>query len=295
MRDSGEDSLVTDLARAADKLSNASEKNFVNPFEFIKWPERHDPGQWYFSPELISLYATSFYQTLDETARKELSFYECVNFFSLNIHGEKSLVADIAGRLHVQENPAISRYLHHFLDEENKHMIYFAGFCERYAGKVYPEKKVEFPRDYAPGEKEFLFYARVYIFEEIVDAYNARMARDERLAEVARQINRIHHEEEARHLAFGRKMLAHLLEMHRPDWDTATLEGIRDYLAAYLDSIWREYYNPAVYRDCGFDNAYQLYETAWNHTENRAHRQSVSEKCTRYFASLGVIDESLLT
>ena len=42
-------------------------------------------------------------------------------------------------------------YLHHFLDEENKHMVCFGGFCTRYAGKIYPDRKVAFPREYARG------------------------------------------------------------------------------------------------------------------------------------------------
>ena len=46
------------------------------------------------------------------------------------------------------EDPMLSPYLHHFLDEENKHMIYFGRFCTDYANKIYPDKKLVFPREH---------------------------------------------------------------------------------------------------------------------------------------------------
>ena len=59
--------------------------------------------QWFMSPELISIYGTSEYDKLDLKQKQILSFYESVNFFSLNIHGEKSLVEGIAHRLYSKE------------------------------------------------------------------------------------------------------------------------------------------------------------------------------------------------
>src|SRR6266705_194388 len=63
---------------------------------------------------------------------------------NLNIHGEKALVEGLARKLYEREKREISPYLHHFLDEENKHMVYFGEFCTRYAGKIYPDKKLIF-------------------------------------------------------------------------------------------------------------------------------------------------------
>src|SRR5205814_2962320 len=107
---------------------------------------------------------------------------------------------------------------------------YFATFCLQYAGKIYPDRKVVFPREYAPGEEHMLFFGRVMIFEEIVDYFNRRMATDERLSTVAREINRLHHADESRHLIFGRRIVKELFEHFRPKWSEATVEGIRSYL-----------------------------------------------------------------
>ena len=49
----------------------------------------------------------------------------------------------------------ITEYLHHFVDEENKHMVMFGEFCNRYIGKVYPEKKISLGREYAKGKRKW--------------------------------------------------------------------------------------------------------------------------------------------
>lgn len=273
------------------KLCEASRRKSVDPYTYVDWPDRLDPGQWFTSQELISLYGTPRWERLDDAARARLSFLEAVNFCSINIHGEKSLIEGLAQRLYSPTDAweACSPYLHHFIDEENKHLVYFGGFCRRYAGKVYPDRKLDFPRKYAPGEEDFLFFARVLVFEEIADVYNQRMANDERLAPIARRINLIHHLEETRHLVFGRQIVADLFERHAPSWTSQTLESVRGYLAAYVLATWREYYNPEVYADAGFDDPYDLAEEAFRHEGRRAQRREISASLVRYLLEQGIL------
>src|SRR5262249_18472487 len=133
---------MNSLGDAVAKLCAASIRGYINPDSDIGWPDTVGSDQWCTSPELISLYGTSVYDSLSAAAQKRLSFYEAINFFSINIHGEKSLIRGLARRLYGKSIDGVSRYLHHFLDEENKHMMYFAGFCMRYAGKVYPNRRM---------------------------------------------------------------------------------------------------------------------------------------------------------
>ena len=279
------------ISKTVKRLSEISIKDYINPYTHLVWPEAIDGAEWFTSPELISAYGTRWYEELDAAAKRRLSFYEAVNFFSLNIHGEKSLVEGLAARLYKKGNDEISPYLHHFLDEENKHMVYFGTFCMKYAGKVYPDKKIVFPRDHAPGEEDFLFFARVLIFEEIVDVYNVTMARDERLSGIARQINLLHHRDEARHLVFGRQIVKELFERYAPAWPAATLGGVRDYLKSYLAATWKEYYNPAVYRDAGSDSPYELMQEAFQAESSREHRKRVSRGCVEFLTENGILDE----
>jgi hypothetical protein len=238
--------------KTLEKLCEKSRED-AHP-EAIEWPAEIDPDSWCMAPELISLHGTARYEALDEAGRKRLAFREAVNFFSLNIHGEKSLVAGLAQRLYRKgSRPGHDAYLHHFLEEENRHMGYFGGFCSRYGGGVYPDKKMAFASEGAPGEEDFLFFAKVLVFEEIVDVYNVRCARDERLHPLVRRIHSLHHRDEARHLAFGRQVVRDLFAQHAAGWGSEGTARIRRYLADYLESTWKEYYNPQVYVDAGLE------------------------------------------
>ena len=136
----------TDLA---PKLSIASIKKSWDVYSAFDWPDTLPEDAWYMSPELISLYGTDFYETLTEEQQKKLSFTELCNFFSLVLQGERPLVQGLVHRLYLKSTEqVVSDYLHHFIDEENKHMIMFGMFLNRYLGKVYPEKKISIPREH---------------------------------------------------------------------------------------------------------------------------------------------------
>jgi hypothetical protein len=279
------------ISQVAERLSSQSVKGYYNPYELMKFPESVDRQNWFTSPELISLFATPEYEKLTEEQKQNLSFFEAVNFFSLNIHGEKALLEGLTQRLYDEQPAPVTNYIHHFVDEENKHMYYFGTFCQKYAGKIYPDRKFHFPREYAEGEEEFLFYVKVFIFEEIVDFYNVTTAKDERVLSLCREINRNHHEDEVRHLAFGRVMLKELFDQYAPRWSAETLQGVRDYIRSYYLSTWREYYNPDIYADAGLANAYEIAESVFESQTAKAHRNKTSKASLLYLCKIGVLSE----
>lgn len=280
-----------ELKSTVQKLSDLSREAYANPYTSLRFPAAVSIGEeWFTSPELISVAGTADYENLDEQQKMSVSFFDAVNFFSLNIHGEKALLEGLAHRLYASSLSDLSPYLHHFLDEENKHMVYFAEFCTRYAGKIYRDRKVVFPRQYAPGEEDFLFFARVLIFEEIVDFFNRRMGRDERLNAVARQINQMHHDDESRHLVFGRKVVRELFDQHRARWDDETLGRIRESVTAHYNAVWREYYNPDAYGDAGFPDPYEIADSAFSRADApRALRRKASKSSIDHLTSVGVL------
>lgn len=280
---------VTAVAAVAQRLSASSRRTYQNPYDAITWPDEVDRHQWFTSPAFISLYGTPAWDGLGEDQRRELSFWEAVNFYSLNIHGEKALMEGLAHRLYQPGLEPVAEYLHHFLDEENKHSIWFGTFCTRYAAKIYPDRKVAFARNFAEGEEDFLFFAKVSIFEEIVDRYNLAMARDDQLVAVARQINANHHAEETRHLVFGRRIVAELWRKWVDRWPPEVVDGIRTHLAAYVTATWKEFYNPDVYRDAGFADPWATATQAWEHPATRAHRDEISRFCLRPLVEAGVL------
>jgi hypothetical protein len=282
---------MAELEKLADRLSEASVKSYQSPYEAVVWPEAVDPDAWYFSPELMSLYGTPAWDALDEAGRKRLSFWEAVNFFSLNIHGEKPLIEGLAHRLYKSKvRTAVDDYLHHFLDEENKHSVYFGGFCQRYA-KIYRSRHVAFGGSPAREVGDLLFFAKVLLFEEHADRYNVLQSKDSRLHPLAVFINAAHHADESRHLVFNRAIVQAFWDTYRPSWDDATIADIRATIEQFFLVTWREYYNPDVYADAGFADPWQVAEDAWNSPAQRAHRRSISAKCLRFFISTGLLLE----
>jgi hypothetical protein len=282
---------VTEMTATVEKLCNASVKDYKSPYVSLKWDDELDKKQWFTSPELISIYGTEAYDRLSLEQQQLLSFYEAVNFYSLNIHGEKPLVEGMAQRIYRKDNFDVSPYLHHFIGEENNHMTWFGGFCTRYAGKIYPDKKLVFPREYEPGEEDFLFFAKVMIFEEIADVYNVRMSLDDRLNPIAKQINHLHHHDEARHLVFGRKFVSELYARHSGKWSHSTRKHLQSYLEEYMAATWKEYYNPHVYKDAGIADCFDVHEEAYLSETQRAHRQKVSAGCIAYLMGNGMIEK----
>ncbi|MCP5245553.1 MAG: diiron oxygenase [Burkholderiales bacterium] len=273
------------------KLSTASVKRYSNPYAEFEWPDHIDESEWLFSPELSSLAGTDVFDSLNEVQLRKLCFWELINFFSLNIHGEKALLQGLTKRLYSDWPAEISDYLHHFVGEENKHMTLFGTFCNRYAKKVYPSKNYQIPGNFSQGEEDFLFFVRVVIFEELVDYYNLSMSRDERLHPLSRAINGYHHNDESRHLAFGRKITKHIFDTYSPQWSEETLANIRRYLADYIVATWKEYYNPWVYKDAQINDAYEVYQMAWDHEAQRALRKMVSRKCLEFLTHSGILKE----
>lgn len=286
--------MAAALQDITEKLCRISREHFIDPFSRLEWPDSLDRHQWFMSPELLSVYGTSRYEELDEDARKILSFYETVNFFSINIHGERMLIEGLAKRLYRRHTETVSPYLHHFLDEENKHMFYFGRFCHRYAGKVYPEKKLPMEHEAAEGEDEFLFFARVMLFEEMVDVYNRRMAKDERLVPIAREINWLHHFEEARHLVFGRRIVEALYETHGPDWSGEVIERLAAELVAFLESTWRDLFNPEAYRDAGLPDCYGLRRELLADPVVIERGRAFSKRCARTLTKIGLLTEDMI-
>lgn len=274
------------------KLCDASKKQ-ADAFSAFVWPESVNTSQWFMSEELISLFGTDVYENMTDGERKQLSFYECVNFFSLNIHGERALMEGISARLYLKDHLASTPYLHYFVEEENKHMYYFGSFCTRYADKIYPQRKLQFSREYQPGEEDFLFFAKILIFEEVVDAYNLRMSRNPALNSVARQINFMHHLDEARHLVFGRELVAHLFRNYCESWSPQTLAGIQQYLIDYIQTCWKEYYNPDVYRDCGIANPVVLRKTAWECGYQQKLRAEITGPVIAYLTAQKILPQGV--
>jgi hypothetical protein len=276
------------------QLHASSVRNYVNPYVLFSWPDVLDSHEWCTSPELVSLCGTEFWEDLDSETRRMLAFYEAVNFFSLNVHGERQQMEGLARRLYDRDNDHLAPYLHHFIDEENKHNVVFAEFCLRYANKLYPHAALAFEREYASGEEDFLFFARILVFEEVAVSHNALMGRDERLAGIARAINHYHYVDEVRHLRFGRAVVSDLWRRFSPEWPPEVVARVRQDLIGFLRATWMQYYSTAAYRDAGIADAYSVRAAAFDHPACVRRRRELSRHCTAFLRSAQITEEEVL-
>ena len=149
--------------------------------------------------------------------------------------------------------------------------------------RPYQLHKIDF---YDRGEALF----KTLVFEELVDVYNRTMARDDRLEATVRRINDLHHFDETRHLAFGRRVVKDMFDRHAEHWSPEKLQSIRKYLASYLAATWKEYYNPDAYRDAGLADSLTLRNQALAHPAQRAHCARIEQSAMRFLTQNGILE-----
>ncbi|CAM5423355.1 MULTISPECIES: diiron oxygenase [Streptomyces] len=273
-----------------DRLEQLAESGYYNPYTMFDWPDKIEPDMPWMSESLTTLAGTPMWDELTREQQLALTRYEAINFFSLNIHGIRELMSEVVMRIHEKTYANVSEFLHHFIGEENEHMWFFAQFCLRYGGKLYPAQptlKADSVEHLSSVAREMIVFARILIFEEIVDYYNAHMATDQSLPHIAREINRVHHQDESRHVAFGRMIFTNLLgQVAKRDPDEVPV--VAEYLENYLQYSIGTLYNPAAYRDAGIPDALALRRRALEHPARVAAHDEVLKRTRKFLSKAGV-------
>jgi P-aminobenzoate N-oxygenase AurF len=240
------------------RLVEKSERDYYNPYRLFEWPPSLPEDAYWMSPELMIESDTAVGAGFSEEQRKAVSKWESINFYSLNVHGIRELLHEIVARIHTTNFEAPSEYFHHIIGEENEHMWFFAAFCRNYGKKIYPLRSLSLAGPEIADADHFLVFARLLIFEELVDVFNQHMAKDERLDPTIRKVNAVHHQDESRHIAFGRQIVAMLHADLRDRLDDGELAVLEDYLKRYMRSSVDSLCEPAVYRDAGIPEPYAV-------------------------------------
>lgn len=281
------------IAETLDKLVEDSTEHYYNPYNRFHWVDELPDEQWWMSPSLMSVHDTPWARKLDEAQLMRLSKWESINFFSLNIHGIRELLIEVTRRIHIPGFEVASEFFHRFLGEENSHMWFFAQFCLRYGGKIYPDKALrQADESHDPQLASFLVFARILIFEELVDHFNIRMGRDTSLHPLIREINQAHHDDEWRHIVMGRKLVEQLYEPLRARSDQAVVSHVDEYLRRYIVSSIQSLYNPTVYRDARLPDAYALRTEVLEHPARASYHEAFMHRITGFLTKQGIISQA---
>jgi hypothetical protein len=279
------------LLEILDRLSNMSIEDYYNPYQMFEWPDTLPQHMWWMSPELTTTFNTEVAGELEEEQLFRLSKFESVNFYSLNVHGIRELLIEVTKRIHTDEFATPSEFFHHFIGEENEHMWFFAEFCQRYGKKIYKQLRGG-AETVPPGNAaSLLVFTRILIFEEFVDHFNLRMASDERLNDTIRQINRIHHQDESRHIAFGRELVRVLFESFQSQAAPEELDQVRTYVKRYLTHSFESLFNPEVYRDAGIPKPLEVRRRLLEGPRRSELEAQVFRKTLPYLTKLGLLAE----
>lgn len=280
---------TTKLERVMGKLVELTRADPHNPYTDLQWPESID-GVW-MSPELMSIHGTSVETELDEETLAALNKWECVNFFSLNVSGIRDLLVAMTERLHTRGFELVSEYLHCFVAEENEHMWYFAKFCNDFAGKLYEDRAMVLADSVEPDIENFLLFVRAVIFEELVDVYNRSMGDDERLHPFVRELNRIHHLDEVRHIAYGRMYVDLFHQQLRDKYPRGRIEEIEKIVKRFIQISVLKLYSPAVYRDAGFDRPARVRKALLSDPARIEYNRSLMAPTAAYLAKVGILSD----
>ncbi|MFJ2743727.1 diiron oxygenase [Streptomyces sp. NPDC087440] len=278
-----------------DRLENLAESGYYNPYTMFDWPDTIEPDMPWMSEKLTTLGGTPMWDELTREQQLALTRSEAINFFSLNVHGIRELLTEVVLRIHEPTYANVSEFLHHFIGEENEHMWFFSKFCLRYGGRLYPSQpslRADSVDHLSRTSREMIIFARILIFEEIVDYYNAHMATDASLPFIAREVNRVHHVDESRHVAFGRMVFTELLNQVKQR-HPQEVPLVAEYLESYLQYSIATLYNPAAYRDAGIPDALALRRRALSHPARIEAHDQVLKRTRRFLTKSGVGREDI--
>lgn len=272
-----------------DRLTTKSIDDYYNPYKLFEWPDSLPDEMWWMSPELTTTHGTAVAQRLTEAQLQMLSKHESINFYSLNVHGIRELLIEVTRRIHTKGFETPSEFFHHFIGEENEHMWFFAEFCLRYGKKLYRQPagaSAQIPRS---DVESLLVFARILIFEELVDHFNSKMAADDRLEDTIRALNRIHHQDESRHIAFGRELLTALFADVKRTATQQTLTEISNYLRRYMTHSFESLFNPHAYRDAGLADPLAVREELLASPSRPQFEQSIFSKTSKFLEKIGIV------
>ncbi|MEU9366208.1 diiron oxygenase [Streptomyces avermitilis] len=126
----------SEMAAAVERLARASVDDYYNPYQKFEWPDAIPQDAMWMSPHLLTVHGTAEADGLTSEQLRELSRWESIHFYSLNVHGIRELLLEVVQRIHTPGFEVPTPFFHHFLGEENEHMWFFAEFCLRYGKKA---------------------------------------------------------------------------------------------------------------------------------------------------------------
>jgi hypothetical protein len=276
-----------DRERLARRLLRSSAERSFDPDRDVDWDAPLLADAFFLPEHRISLYGTDLYAGLTRAQRIELSRHEAASIAAAGIWFE--LILDQILLRHVYHLDPTSRHVRYALTEiadECRHSMMFARLIERLGTPVYgPGRRAHrlgnVMKTVCRGPEGF---AATLLVEEVLDAYQRELIRDDSVQPLMRQVSRIHVTEEARHVSYARaelvRQVAAMGAAHRlwARWAVAQAAPI----------VMGSLVHPGAYRSVGLDPV-QARRVATTSPATRDTRRWVGARLTRFLDEVGLL------
>jgi hypothetical protein len=117
------------------------------------------------------------------------------------------------------------------------------------------------------------------------------MGSDSALPTIVQQLNRVHHEDEARHIAAGRQIVKHIYARLAKRLDGAARNQLDLYLRRYVGTCLESLYNPTVYRDAGIADPYVFRTEVLGDPARKACHRKFLGRTVQFFSNNGMVSD----
>lgn len=197
-----------------DRLNEASVRKRHYPFEtvHIDWQEPIT-DDWLYCPESgVPFFSMPEYARFTASERVFLSRCRSASMAEAGIQLEQILIEGLTRlvRCYDPRSP-LYRFMMHELGEETQHVLMFSAWLKKLnlpTPQLDPQLRVALPiLGLLASRQPVLFFMVVLTGELTTDVIQADAIRDERLHPTLRQLVRLHHVEELRHISFGKEFV----------------------------------------------------------------------------------------
>jgi hypothetical protein len=276
--------LLPRTSARSEQLVAASSKTTLDPFRDVDWSVPVDDRAFHLPPELLPLYGTAPWESMNETERIAYSRHETVALLGAGIWFENALMQIVLRHLlDIPVTDPAHRYLLVEIADECRHSTMFGEYMRRAGTPVYgPTRPIDLDDT---SSARALSYLLILAVEELLDFMNRATMRDERVHPVSRQIAKLHVLEEARHVSFAKTYLSEVW----PTLDPADRQVVVDTSAALVAGIVELSLDGAVYDDLGIADGLAI---ARANPQYQATVIAGLAKLTGFLSDVGIIDES---
>jgi para-aminobenzoate N-oxygenase AurF len=278
---------LIDRERTAERLLAASARHSFDPDTELDWDAPFEEGQWFWPPELLSLYDTPLWKRMPQEQRMELSRHEAASLCAIGVWFETILMQLLLRHTYDME-PTSShvRYALTEIADECRHSKMFARAVTKLGTPTYRPTRLDHAMgrvlktvSTTPGS-----FTGTLLAEEILDWMQRLTFPDERVQTLTRGITRIHVVEEARHIRYAREELRRQMAV-APRWE---VEFTRLTSAQAARVIARSLISPQVYASVGLDPRQAAEEARTSPHRQEVMRQS-AKRLMDFFQEIGLI------